>query len=85
MDWLNGIGDKIFTEAGVLAFVLFWWCVYLCWKNNDLEKYSRKLNKHLYDLGMAQTIATSEVGAVLDKLVGMLQKRDKDVRSTKEN
>lgn len=67
-EFLQSIGDKVFTEAGVLAFVLFWLSVYLLFDNKGLRKENRVLNDKLFDLGVKQTAAGIETNNILDKL-----------------
>lgn len=69
---LHGMGEKVFTEAGVLAFILFWICVYLTWDNRCLRKEQSKDNKEafkkIYELGITQSETAIETNHVLDKL-----------------
>lgn len=71
-NWLSGLGDKVFTEAGILAFILFWICVYLTWDNrclrNERNKDSKDAFKQIYELGTAQTKTAIETNNVLDKV-----------------
>lgn len=65
---VNDIGNKIFTEAGVLAFVLFWLLVYTLIDNRSWRRENRDLNKQLVDMGMRQIEVSAETNNVIEKL-----------------
>lgn len=79
MEFIQSIGDKIFTEAGLVAFLLFWAYVYQMYKNTRLETYNRQLNGKVYQLGTSQITAMGEFSSVLDKVLFVLQRGDTNV------
>jgi len=67
-DYLTLLGDKIFTEAGVLCLVEFWLAVYVMWDNRGLRKELKGLNEKVYDLGIQAVASGVETNIVLDKI-----------------
>ena len=67
-DFLEKIGDKIFTEAGLVAFLLFWGLIYVAIQLRGERKENRLLNQKMYDMGIKQTVTNSETNSLLDKI-----------------
>ena len=67
------LGDKVFTEAGVVALLLFWWGIYLILDNRALRRENNKLHDRVYNLGISQTEVNTETNNVLDKIVDALK------------
>lgn len=70
-EWLSNIADKVFTEAGILAFILFWMNIYQAIDARMTRKQAAKdlkeANDKIYYMGtksVEQQIVTS---AALDK------------------
>lgn len=68
MDLLDKMGDRVFTEAGILALILFWFCIYLLLDNRSYRRENRTLNDKIFTMGMQQVTVNSESNAVMGKL-----------------
>jgi hypothetical protein len=67
-EFITGLGDKVFSEAGILALIEFWLCVYFIWDNRGLRKELKIQNEKLYDLGVQSVASSVETNNVLDKI-----------------
>ncbi len=67
-EFIQKIGDKVFTEAGLVAFLLFWGLVYCNLQLRGERKENKSLNQKMYDMGMKQTITNAETNSVMDKI-----------------
>lgn len=67
------IVDKVFTEAGLIACLLFCAVIYLGIENKKKEKKIDALHERIHAMGVNQIQATSETNNVLDKLTDTLQ------------
>lgn len=72
-EFLKDICDKVFTEAGILAGVLFIYSAYVTWDNRGWRKENKELHEKVYNMGLKQIEASVETNAVLDKLADMVQ------------
>lgn len=63
------IGDKVFTEAGVLAGILFLYAIYASWDNRGLRKELSQLHERVFNMGMKQVETSAETNTVLDKVI----------------
>lgn len=70
--WLHSLGEKVFNEAGILAFILFWSCIYLGWDNRclrkDYKELSEKSSDRLFQMGTDQVKTSMESNHILDKM-----------------
>lgn len=68
-EFLERISDKVFTEAGLLAGILFIYAIYLTLDNKSWRRENRELHEKVYNMGLKQIETAVENNAVLDKLV----------------
>lgn len=68
MDFLSGLGEKVFSEAGILALIEFWLCVYFIWDNRGVRKELKTQNEKIYEIGVQSVAGSIETNNVLDKI-----------------
>lgn len=68
-DLLKDVADKIFSEAGILAGVLFVYSVYLTMDNRTWRKENKELHEKVYNMGLKQIEVSVELDNVLDTLL----------------
>ncbi len=73
LDVFAGIAKVIFTQAGLVAGLLFIYSVYVTWDNRGWRKENKALNERLIDLGGKQIETAVTTNAVLDKVAGAIQ------------
>lgn len=70
--WLVGLADKlgnrVYSDAGLTAFLLFCACLYLLLDNRSLRKEIKNLNIKMYDMGILQAKASIEASGAYDKI-----------------
>lgn len=72
--FLKILADKVFTEAGLVAGLLFVWSIYLIRENKGWRKENKELHDKIYDMGMRQIEVNAEGNNVLDKIADTLDK-----------
>lgn len=68
MELLNTMADKVFTEAGLVAFLLFWWGIYLLLDNRAVKRENSTLHDRIYNMGIEQTKVMASMNNILDKI-----------------
>ncbi len=72
-DIIAAIAKIIFTQAGLVAGLLFIYAVYVTWDNRGWRKENKALSERLINLGAKQIETSAQTNAVLDKVAGAVQ------------
>lgn len=68
MDYWQFIAERVFTEAGLVAFLLFVWGLYLVIQLHLKDKKINELHDRIHSMGMEQIRLSVESNQVLDKI-----------------
>lgn len=72
--FLNGLGDKVFTEAGLVALLLFWANVYQASQLRAERNKNEALNEKIYALGTASVKQNEAHNHLLDKVAELMNR-----------
>lgn len=74
LEFINGLADKVFTEAGLVALLLFWANIYQASQLRAERKKNEVLNEKIYALGTASVKQNEAHNHLLDKVAELMNR-----------